>query len=104
MCTNGTADTLLVGTSAGSIQLFDLKSLQNTNNMNANMDYEALLKSEVKEWDTFDDHTKELWVNNCINKYAVLSQSYICDCLENYPHYAAIKKLVFIQRQASGIS
>lgn len=33
-----------------------------------------------------------------------MTHSYLTDGLENFPHYSPIIKLVFVQRQSSGIA
>jgi len=37
-------------------------------------------------------------------KYSILAQAYLTDGLLDYPHYAPIKKLVFIEKSISGIA
>ncbi len=43
MCTPGSADALIVGTSLGSLFLFDLKNIEGNPNLALNYNFEAML-------------------------------------------------------------
>ena len=105
MCTNGSPTLLIVGTIVGSLLLFDLKNVIDGNPLkNSALTYDALLESKVKDFASLDANAKQHYYNQCLVKFTIMNHSYICDGKRDYPHFCALKKLVFIQRHASGIS
>ena len=59
MCTSGSSDILIVGTTLGSIILYDLKNIIDSNpTLNSFMNYKGLLEVSVKDWNELDDHKK----------------------------------------------
>lgn len=67
MCTSGNADILVVATSLGSLQVFDLKNIIDGNpQKNQALDYESLLSAQVKDWASLDNDKKQSYLNSCI--------------------------------------
>jgi hypothetical protein len=105
MCTSGSADSLIVATSLGSLILYDLKNIIDSNpTLNKMLNYKGLLEASIKDWDQFEMDKKQAYMNNATQKFSILNHSFICDGLNNYPHFSPIKKLSFISRSSSGIS
>jgi hypothetical protein len=51
MCTSGSADILIVATDLGSMLLFDLKNIIDSNpTLTKELNYLALLEVSVKDW------------------------------------------------------
>lgn len=104
MCTPGSADLIILGTILGSLFLFDLKNIETNPNLQYNYNYTALLKQLIPKFDELEEHKKNQKLQRAMIKYSVQTHIFLTDGLENHPHFSPVKKLVFINKQASGIA
>lgn len=101
MCTPSDDQLIIIGTSVGSICLYDLTDFQSSVKRDF-LDYQLLIAAEnpalVEEGDRFKISQA---VKEISNKYTVLAQTFQTDALPNYQHFSAIKKLKFVSKVGS---
>lgn len=103
MCTPGTKDVLILGTTLGSLFLYDLKNLETTNAI-SNLNYVSLLEIKLEGFKQLDEYRKQKKIQLAMNRYRVIGPCFLTDGLPDYKHFSPIKSLRFVRTLNSGIS
>lgn len=99
MCTPGDDGLFIVGTSLGSIYLYELNEFDSSQPRAEELDYEGLMRSFYPteslniESDQYFDKLQQLR-----SRYAIQWPTFSTDGLPNYSHFSPIRKLYFITK------
>lgn len=103
MCTPADDNILIVGTTVGSIDLYDLKEYDTSPFRNDNLDYISLLKFLQPNCFEEEGETNVQEKLKVIkNRYQMQHPTFSTDGLPNYQHFSPIRKLVFVTKFGSG--
>jgi len=70
MCTSGSADLLIVATSLGSMVLYNLNNIRESNpSAERSLNYTALLEHSVKDWLNLDLDKQKSYMTKCLNTF-----------------------------------
>ncbi len=95
MCTPGDDNLLIIGTSLGSLNLYDLNEFDSSQLRSDELDYDALVKSFHPDLHE-DAYSERLQLYR--TRYTVQWPTFATDGLPAYTHYSPIRKLVFITK------
>ena len=91
MCTPGDDQILIIGTSIGSLALYDLTAFESAGLKDDFFDYEALLMAQNDPASMQDDTNLEKSLKKIRARYKVLGQTFATDSMDNYKHYSPIR-------------
>lgn len=101
MCTPADDQILIIGTSVGSICLYDLTDFESTVKRDF-LDYKLMLAISNPALLAEEDPLSIMQaVRSISNKYTVLAQTFQTDVLPNYSHFSAIRRLKFVSKVGS---
>lgn len=71
MCTNGSADVLILCTNYGSIFLHDLKNIESNPNISNQFNYQAILEFKIPNFNEMEEEKKQQKIQRAMIKYPI---------------------------------
>lgn len=101
MCTPADDQILIVGTSVGSLVLFDLQDFESASIQKNFFDYESLLMSQNPADQDEGDFNPQKLLKKLKSKYRVLGHVFATDALPEVMHCSPITRLEFVSKHGS---
>lgn len=104
MCTGGSDDVLICGTSIGSLILYDLKDYDSISYISQYLNWDGLIayQQQAEGVQNEGQTNQQERLANLKAKYTPKTASFITDGMPDYPHFTPVEKLMCVNKYGAG--